>query len=401
MSVQNSADAGAATSGGNHGLQRAIIVGIIAFLTLIDLFATQAILPTLTRHYGVSPADMALAVNASTVGMAVASLAVALLSRRINRRTGIVVSLSLLALPTLLLANAPDLTIFTALRVVQGLLMATAFTLTLAYLGEELSMEEAPRAFAAYITGNVASNLIGRLLSASLADHFGLATNFYVFAGLNLLGAGLALLAIHPAMRLTGTEPLGQAVAAVRKHFSNPLTRSSFLIGFCILFVFIGTFSFVNFVLVRPPLSIGQMSIGFVYLVFLPSIVTTPLAGKLVAQLGTRTSLLIGLGAAALGQPLLLTGNLAAVLLGLSIIGVGTFFAQATATGLASRAADGDKGAASGIYLACYFSGGLAGSAILGQIFDRFGWTACVAAMTFVLAIALWISFRLAPAAKQ
>jgi len=33
---------------------------------------------------------------------------------------------------------------------------------------------------------------------------------------------------------------------------------------------------------------------------------------------------------------------------------------------------------ASGTYLACYFFGGLVGSAVLGQLFDRFGWTACV-----------------------
>ena len=43
--------------------------------------------------------------------------------------------------------------------------MATAFTLMLAYLGEECSATDAAGAFAAYITGNVASNLFGRLMS--------------------------------------------------------------------------------------------------------------------------------------------------------------------------------------------------------------------------------------------
>ena len=40
-------------------------------------------------HYGVTPAAMGFAVNASTMGMAVAGLVVALLSRRIDRRRGI------------------------------------------------------------------------------------------------------------------------------------------------------------------------------------------------------------------------------------------------------------------------------------------------------------------------
>jgi predicted MFS family arabinose efflux permease len=69
--------------------------------------------------------------------------------------------------------------------------MASAFALMLSYLGEACTAEETAGAFAAYITGNVASNLFGRLMAAALADHLGLAGNFYVFAGLNLAGAVL------------------------------------------------------------------------------------------------------------------------------------------------------------------------------------------------------------------
>src|SRR5262249_22607964 len=146
-------------------LLRTVVIGVTAFLTVVDLFATQAILPSLAKAYGVTPAAMGFAVNASTIGMAVAGLGVALFSRRLNRRRGILLSLALLAIPTSLLAVAPDLMTFTMLRVAQGLFMSAAFTLTLAYLAEECSAQDAAGAFAAYITGNVASNLFGRLLS--------------------------------------------------------------------------------------------------------------------------------------------------------------------------------------------------------------------------------------------
>ena len=110
--------------------------------------------------------------------------------------------LALLALPTAALAYAPDLSTFAALRIAQGLAMSTAFALTLSYLAEHCSMRAATGAFAAYVTGNVASNLFGRLMSASLADQFGLAGNFVVFALLNLAGAALAwfTLARHAPM---------------------------------------------------------------------------------------------------------------------------------------------------------------------------------------------------------
>ena len=377
-------------------LLRSAVICVTAFLTVVDLFATQAILPSLTRAYQVTPAAMGFAVNSSTIGMAVAGLVVSLFSQRIDRRVGILISLALLSIPTALLAIAPDLTTFTVLRIAQGLCMASAFTLTLAYLGEECSATDAAGAFAAYITGNVASNLIGRLISAGVADHLGLAWNFYFFAALNLAGAVLVYYTVAQ------TTPMMQMGSAARSpftawitHLRNARLRAAFGIGFCILFAFIGTFTYVNFVLVRPPLSLGPMELGFVYFVFLPSVVTTLLAGRAVHRWGTRPTLWSSLALAGLGMPLLLLPKLAAVLLGMVLIGVGTFCAQATATGFVSRAATADRGSASGIYLACYFAGGLVGTAILGQIFDRIGWPACVAGIALSLGVAAVLTLRL------
>jgi YNFM family putative membrane transporter len=387
-------------SGGSHSvagaLLRSVTIGLIAFLTVVDLFATQAILPSLVRAYGVSPAAMSFAVNASTIGMAVAGLGVALVSPYVNRRQGIWISLALLTIPTALLGSMPDLTTFTLLRIAQGLCMSSAFTLALAYLAEQCSPQDAASAAAAYITGNVASNLLGRLMSAAVADHLGLAANFYIFAGLNLTGAVLVYLSLErtspmAAHGLASRSPF----ASWHAHLRNDALRVSFCIGFCILFAFIGTFTFVNFVLVRSPFAIGSMSLGFVYFVFLPSIVTTPLAGSVVRGLGTRPTFWASLAIAGVGLPLLVLPSLPAVLLGLALVGVGTFFAQATATGFVGRAATTDRASASGLYLACYFLGGLAGSAVLGQVFDRLGWAACVTGIGLALAVAGLLAIRL------
>jgi len=179
------------------------------------------------------------------------------------------------------------------------------------------------------------------------------------------------------------------------EHLRNSALRVSFCIGFCILFAFIGTFTFVNFVLVRAPFGIGPMELGFVYFVFLPSIMTTPLAGAVARRLGTRPTFWSSLGLAGAGLPLLLLPNLSAVLIGLVLVGVGTFFAQATATGFVGRAATSDRASASGLYLASYFLGGLVGSAVLGQVFDRLGWSACVAGIGIALASAALLAIRL------
>ena len=364
------------------------VIALIAFFTLVDLFATQAILPLLAHAYGVTPAAMGVAVNASTLGMAIGAAVAALFGDLVDRRTGVVVSLVLLTVPTALLAGATDLGTFALLRVLQGLCMATAFTLTLAHLGAVCSREAQAGAFAAYITGNVASNLFGRLIAASAAGAFGLKINFYAFAVLNLVGAALAYLTVRPSPTaavagLSLSDRLRQlTVVAV------PGLAAAFGVGFSILFAFIGVFSYVNFVLMQPPVSLGMMNLGLVYFVFVPSLVLTPLAGRVAVRIGTRRTLMAGLGVAGAGLALLVLSNLAALLAGLVLFAAGAFLAQAIATGFVSRAAGARRSAASGLYLASYFSGGLVGAAVLGQCFVRYGWPACVAGAAVALAIA-------------
>lgn len=379
-----------------------VLIGLTAFLTVVDLFATQAILPSIAQRYGVAPSTAGVAVNASTLGMAIAGLLVAAFSQRINRRLGIVASLFVLAIPTALLAHAPNLAVFSALRVCQGLLMSAAFTLTLAHLGERCSAAASPAAFAAYVTGNVASNLIGRLISAGATDHFGLAWNFYLFAALNLAGGVLVLLTIRDSPRTIAQASMGLSpLATLKVHVSNPSLRIAFAIGFLILFAFIGTFTYVNFVLVRAPLGLPMMAVGLAYFVFAPSIITTPLAGAVARRFGARTAMWIGLGLAFIGLPSLLGASLASVLIGMVLVAVGTFFAQAVATGFVAKAATADRGAASGLYLASYFLGGLAGSAVIGFLFDRFGWLAAVIGIGAALKLGSALAFYLCIPKRQ
>src|SRR5262249_58818048 len=110
-----------------------------------------------------------------------------------------------------------------------------------------------------------------------------------VFPGLSRSGAFVGYFA------LGRRKPMPGGGAGVRssfdvwaEHLRNGPLRASFGIGFFILFAFIGTFTFVNFVLVADPLGISPMQLGLVYLVFLPSILTTPLAGRVAQRLGTQ-----------------------------------------------------------------------------------------------------------------
>jgi MFS transporter, YNFM family, putative membrane transport protein len=74
-------------------------------------------------------------------------------------------------------------------------------------------------------------------------------------------------------------EGLAGPLRALGAHLARPDLRAAFGLGFCILFAFIGVFTYVNFVLTQPPLGLPMMTLGLVYLVFAPALLTTPLAG--------------------------------------------------------------------------------------------------------------------------
>jgi predicted MFS family arabinose efflux permease len=382
-------------------LPRALLVGLMGFLTLVDLFAAQAILPSLAAHYRVGPGAMGFAVNASTFGMAVAGLAVSAVGRRLPQRAGIAAALALLALPTLALAVAPGLGSFLALRVAQGVLMATAFTLTMTYLAERGGPDDTAGALAAYVTGVVASNLVGRMVAGAANEVAGLPATFLLFAALNLAGAVLVALALVPSMKMAETcRPSAPAGAAIRQHLADGGLRGAFALGSLILFLFIGCFTYVNFELAREPIALSPMRLGSVYLVFLPALVVTPLAGRLVRAAGLRAVLAGAFALCLAGLALAALPALVPVLAGLALVGVGTFLAQAGATGYVGRRARSDRAAASGLYLAAYYLGGLAGAFALGRVYETAGWHACLAVLAACTAAALLMSRRLPEVAR-
>ena len=319
---------------------RSLVIGLTAFLTVVDLFATQAILPSLTRHYNVTPAAMGFAVNASTMGMAVAGLVVGFLSPHIDRRLGILWSLVVARDPHHAAGERPRSDRVHDPAHCAGPVHGVGVCADAGLSRRAMQFDGRRRRVRCLYHRQ-------RRQQSDRPAGFG-GGRRHARAGLELLllcaaqsrrrGAGLLH---HPARQADACDADG-AIAVRgddRALAQSRAPRSAFAIGFCILFAFIGTFTFVNFVLVRAPLSLGRMDLGFVYFVFAPSVVTTLFAGKAVARFGTRPAIWGALAVAAIGLPLMLSSHLPEVLTGMVLVGVGTFFAQACATGFVGQAA--------------------------------------------------------------
>ena len=175
--------------------------------------------------------------------------------------------------------------------------------------------------------------------------------------------------------------------AATMAHWRSPQLRAAFAIGFCILFAFIGTFTFVNFVLVRPPLALGRMISAW-------SILSSRLRWS---------------------RPVRRQGRGEVRHTAFDLDGAGGSGRRPAADAVLASCGSADRhGAGRRWHLLCaglrhrlcragcarqprrcqrdvsrcYFFGGLGGSAVLGQLFDRFDWAACVAGVGVALAVA-------------
>src|SRR5258708_8194143 len=102
----------------------------------------------------------------------------------------------------------------------------------------------------------------------------GVALECCVLGRWNVGGVVLVYCTIH-RVRPMHSMPMSQSpFAAMIAHWRNPALRAAFGIAFCILFAFIGTFTFVNFELLRPPLSLAPFKLRFFSFVFLPPLIT-------------------------------------------------------------------------------------------------------------------------------
>lgn len=367
---------------------RSFAIGSIGFLTLVDLFAAQAILPQLMQLYRVGPTKIGLAINASALGMAVAGPIAAVVVRGLSRRAGIWISLVLLAAPTALLAIAPTLLSFTLLRALQGVFMASAFTLTLAHFAERCSKHDMPRALAAYVTGSVLANLVGRLIASNVAGEFGAPAAFLALAALNLFGALLAFVTLTRVAPLPLRVHTRQLLGVFAQHVRSPALRRACAVGFLILFGFVGLFSYVGFALLAPAVGLSMRAASLAFLCFAPSLITTPMAGVLSARLGIATAAALALLCAVVGAFLSIAANVFVMFFGMALFSSGAFIAQAVVTSFVGRAAKVERAAAGGLYLSAYYSGGLAGAAAIGALYEKFGWDGAASGVAVSLALA-------------
>lgn len=364
--------------------RRRVAVALSGSCAFVNLYATQPILPLIEGRFGVTPAEASLTVTAGTLAVALVAPFAGLIADGVGRKTVIVGAILALVLPTLLVATSGSMAELLVWRFVQGLLLPFIFAVTVAYIGEEWEPKEAAVVASLYIAGTILGGFSGRFISGLVGAWAGWREAFLVLAAINAV-MGVAVAVWLPRERcFVPSKGFADAIQAMGRHLRNPRLVASCGVGFGILFSVVATFTYVNFLLARPPYGLDTAALGAIFVVYLAGVAASPVAGRLVGRFGHRLVMAGGVVLSCAGLALTLHPSLPAIIAGLALACGGIFVCQSVTTGFIAVAADRARSAAVGLYVTAYYLGGSAGAVVPGPAYEAMGWAGCVAVVMAV-----------------
>jgi MFS transporter, YNFM family, putative membrane transport protein len=358
-----------------------VLAGFAAFL---GLYATQPLLPLLTRTFQASAFSVGLTITAPTVVIALCAPFIGRLADTVGLRRVIVGSSFTLAVVTALAATSTTLRQLVMWRLAQGLMTPGIFAGTIAYIHEEWPAERSGRGTAAYMSGTILGGFTGRATAGLVAADVNWHMSFVVLAVLTFLIAAALFVLLPEERRSHSGEDGGGRRPGLLEHLQNIQLVTTYAIGFCILFTQVAMFTYVTFYLAAPPFRLSTAALGGLFVVYLLGATVTPFGGRWIDRYGQRSGLALAMGIAGAGALLTLIGWLPAIVAGLALCSTGVFIAQASTSSYIGAVTTRDRALAVGLYSTFYYTGGSVGAAAPAVLWSIGGWPACVALVFLV-----------------
>ena len=376
-----------------------LLVGLAIFSSL---YATQALLPTLTREMGIDPSTAALTVSAATGALAVCVVPASILSEKFGRGRVLVISALAATALGLTLPLAQSIEQLVVLRSLQGALLAGTPAVAMAWLSEELDERDLAGAMGLYIAGTSVGGLTGRLIPAFMLEVTGwrwaLATSAAV--SLALAVATAILLPEQCNFRPKASIRPGAEVRAVAGHLRNPRLVGLVATAFIAMGVFVSMYNFFGFRAIND-FGLAPSLAGLTYVMYLSGTWSSARAGSFVSHFGRGRVVLAAAVLMLTGALIGSSGNLIVTLVGLLIFTASFFALHSTASGWVGLIAEKDRAEASSLYVFCYYMGSSLLGAATGQAYEALPWAGFVAVLAAMLGALIAIAVALAVAEKR
>jgi YNFM family putative membrane transporter len=366
---------------------RSLAVATSGFCAFVNLYTPQALLPELSREFGVSASDISWLMTAGTGAIALTAPFTGVLADMVGRKRLITAAMFGAVVPTLIMTMVGSVPSFAFWRFVQGMLLPPIFTVAVAYIGDEWPAADVPRIAGIYISGTSIGGFCGRFIPGMLSDLIGWRLAFSVVALLTLVSAIIVALTLPHERQFVRSGGLADSLRQMLRHLRDPQLVATYAIGFGVLFNFIATFTYVSFHLAAPPYLFSPTLLGALFITYLASSPIVPWVGRAIVLFGRRPFVLGVIALWIVGVLLLLAPPVSLIMTGLTLCAVCGMVCQAVSTGYVITTAKEGRSSAAGLYASSFYIGGSAGAFLIGLVWNAAGWTGCVAAIIAVQAV--------------
>jgi MFS transporter, YNFM family, putative membrane transport protein len=178
-------------------------------------------------------------------------------------------------------------------------------------------------------------------------------------------------------------------------HFSDPGLRYLFALGFLLMGIMVTTYNYIGFRLARPPFSLGQSAIGFVYSIYLVGAVSSAVMGELAGRFGRRRIIGVAIVLMPIGAVLTLPESLTLTIVGVGGLTAGFFGGHSIASSWVGLRAETAKAQASALYLFFYYVGSSVAGSFGGWVYAADGWRGVAAFVGALSILALAVAMKL------
>lgn len=361
-----------------------------AFVTFAELYATQPLMPDLSKYFRVTPALASLSLSLATAALAISMLWVSGLSDRWGRKWLMSVSLLASAIISMMVAVAPNFLTLLMLRTVQGIVIAGFPSIAMAYVHEEFHPRDIGRTMGLYVSGTTVGGMMGRIVTAVLSDAFSWRMAILVIGVLSL-GIALWFWITLPKSSNYTPQPVSTAEVGTRlgTAFHSKALIGVYTLGFLLMGGFVTMYNYVSYLLIGSPYHLSQTLVGFIFIVYVTGTISSTWMGKIGDSIGRSKTLTLSITIALVGCLMTLFVPLELKILGLGLFTFGFFGAHSTASSWVGQLAPRYRAQASSLYLVFYYTGSSIMGVVGGVFWSADGWKGVISMISALLVVAL------------
>ncbi|MBE6440968.1 MAG: MFS transporter [Desulfovibrio desulfuricans] len=346
------------------------------------MYGPQPMFNIISAELDVDRGHIGLLVSVFMLSLSIAPLCVGLLLGRLGVRRSVVLAAALLGCSGAGVWLAGTYERLLCVRVLQAVLTPVLLTGIMACIAAMFRHLDMNRALAGYVTATLLGALAGRLGGGCGAEIFGWRATLVAICGLFFF----CLVFARDIPAQAGGKPGVHRLRDYGVVLRQPGVPALLFVEACGIFTFAAIGNLIPLRMAELGQGGSEGFIGLMYLGYSIGMAASLALNPLKRLFGTTARLLV-FGAALFTASLLtLLPPLVWTLFGgLWFIALGEFIVHSLAPGLinhlATKSGQCDRGMVNGLFLSCYYFGGLLGSWLPGLLYARCGWPACLACM--------------------